>query len=190
MWFDVTHRGVRYRMPVNDLAVPRMEPGKQRPIESLEEARDWQRLFIGEIKAGRDPRAKPTVNRVEAVSGQGTRPPGHSDENKRVASSQVGYVAEIDRTTAEVGLNLAAEFTKQPIRSKESQRGVSVPARGRVQQRHVPGTRWPCGCLSSPTKSKAPGELGPGRPRMARQRSDRAWGVPQQRGSPHRAEHP
>ena len=59
LWFDVKHCGVRYRMPVNDFAVPRMEPGKQRPIESLEEARDWARLFIGEIKAGRDPRVKP-----------------------------------------------------------------------------------------------------------------------------------
>jgi hypothetical protein len=59
LWFDVKHRGVRYRMPVNDFAVPRMAPGKQRPIESLEEARDWARLFIGEIKAGRDPRIEP-----------------------------------------------------------------------------------------------------------------------------------
>jgi integrase len=32
-----------------------MESGKQRPIQSMEEARDWERLFIGEIKAGRDP---------------------------------------------------------------------------------------------------------------------------------------
>jgi integrase/recombinase XerD len=46
-------------MPVNDFAVPRIESGKQRPIESMEEARDWERLFIGEIKAGRDPRIKP-----------------------------------------------------------------------------------------------------------------------------------
>jgi hypothetical protein len=30
--------------------------GLQRPIESLEEARDWERVFIGEIKAGRDSR--------------------------------------------------------------------------------------------------------------------------------------
>ena len=59
LWFDVKHRGVRYRVPVNDFAVPRMEPGKQRPIESMEEARDWGRLFIGEIKAGRDPRMEP-----------------------------------------------------------------------------------------------------------------------------------
>lgn len=56
LWFDVMYRGKRFRMPVNEFAVPRMEPGKQRPVESLEEARDWQRLFIGEIKAGRDPR--------------------------------------------------------------------------------------------------------------------------------------
>src|SRR5919109_4277929 len=57
--FDVTWRGHRYRMPVNDFAIPRMEPGKQRPIQSMEEARDWERLFIGEIKAGRDPRRGP-----------------------------------------------------------------------------------------------------------------------------------
>lgn len=59
LWFDVTHRGARYRMPVNDFALPRMEPGRQRPIESMEQARDWERLFIGEIKAGRDPRIRP-----------------------------------------------------------------------------------------------------------------------------------
>jgi integrase len=59
LWFDVKHRGVRYRMQVNDFAVRRMEAGKQRPIESMEQARDWERLFIGEIKAGRDPRIKP-----------------------------------------------------------------------------------------------------------------------------------
>lgn len=59
LWFDVTYRDVRYRIPVNDFAVPRMEPGKQRPIGSMEEARDWERLFVGEIKSGRDPRIRP-----------------------------------------------------------------------------------------------------------------------------------
>ena len=63
LWFDVKCRGIRYRMPVNEFAVPRMQPGKQRPIESLEEARDWERLFIGEIKGGRDPRNKPALER-------------------------------------------------------------------------------------------------------------------------------
>jgi integrase len=33
-----------------------MDPNKQRQIASLEEARDWERAFVGEIKAGRDPR--------------------------------------------------------------------------------------------------------------------------------------
>jgi Phage integrase family len=47
-------RGKRYRNPANEFAIPRMEPGKQRPIQSMEEAGDWERLFIGEIKAGRD----------------------------------------------------------------------------------------------------------------------------------------
>lgn len=45
--FDVMWRGKRYRMPVNDFAIPRMDSGKQRPIQSMEEARDWERLFIG-----------------------------------------------------------------------------------------------------------------------------------------------
>ena len=47
-------------MPLNEFAIPRMAPGKQRPIQSMEEARDWERLFIGEIKAGRDPRQPPS----------------------------------------------------------------------------------------------------------------------------------
>ena len=66
LWFDVKHRGVRYRIQVNDFAVPRMEAGKRRPIESMEEARDWERLFIGEIKAGRDPRISPAVKQASA----------------------------------------------------------------------------------------------------------------------------
>jgi integrase len=49
-------------MPVNDFAVPRMEPTRQRPVQSMEEVRDWERLFIGEIKSGRDPRIAPTRN--------------------------------------------------------------------------------------------------------------------------------
>jgi integrase len=56
LWFDVTYQGTRFRVPVNEFAIPRMDPDKQRPIQSLEEARDWERAFIGEIKAGRDPR--------------------------------------------------------------------------------------------------------------------------------------
>src|SRR6266850_5565167 len=60
LYFDVTHRGRRYRVPANDFAIPRMEAGKQRPIQSMEEARDWERVFIGEVKAGRDPSRTPT----------------------------------------------------------------------------------------------------------------------------------
>jgi hypothetical protein len=56
LWFDVTYRGTRFRVPANEFAIPRMDPNKQRPIGSLEEARDWERVFIGEIKAGRNPR--------------------------------------------------------------------------------------------------------------------------------------
>ena len=58
--FDVMWHGKRYRMAANEFAIPRMEPGKQRPIQSMEEARDWERLFIGEVKAGRDPSRPPS----------------------------------------------------------------------------------------------------------------------------------
>jgi integrase len=60
-------RGKRYRIPANEFAIPRMQPGKQREIQSMEEARDWERLFIGEIKAGRDPR-RPAVRAMQAGS--------------------------------------------------------------------------------------------------------------------------
>jgi integrase len=63
LYFDVTHQGARYRVPANEFAIPRMDPSKQRPIQSLEEARDWERLFIGEIKAGRDPRRPKPVKK-------------------------------------------------------------------------------------------------------------------------------
>lgn len=43
--FDVMWRGRRYRMPANDYAIPRMDLGKQRPMQSMEEARDWERRF-------------------------------------------------------------------------------------------------------------------------------------------------
>jgi hypothetical protein len=58
-------RGERYRIPANEFAIPRMEPGKQRPTQSMEEARDWERLFIGEIKAGRNPR-RPSPRTMQA----------------------------------------------------------------------------------------------------------------------------
>jgi integrase len=47
-----------------------MEPGKQRPVQSMEEARDWERLFIGEVKAGRDPRRPPSRS-IQAGAGPG-----------------------------------------------------------------------------------------------------------------------
>jgi integrase len=65
--FDVKHQGTRYRMGVNDFAIPRMEMGKQRPVVSMEEVRDWERRFIGEVKAGRDPR-RPIVRAASALS--------------------------------------------------------------------------------------------------------------------------
>jgi hypothetical protein len=54
-------------MPVNDFAVPRMEVSRQRPVQSMEEVRDWERLFVGEIKAGRDPRIRPACKEEPAI---------------------------------------------------------------------------------------------------------------------------
>jgi hypothetical protein len=47
--------------------VPRMEPGKQRPIESMEEARIWEHQFIGEfrpvaIRVGRELDVRPRMS--------------------------------------------------------------------------------------------------------------------------------
>src|SRR2546425_7737515 len=78
LWFDVMYEGIRYRMPINEFAVPRMEPGKQRPIESMEQARDWERLFIGEIKAGRDPRRPRAQRKASAADKAPSCRHGHS----------------------------------------------------------------------------------------------------------------
>jgi integrase len=56
-WLDVMHMGERYRMPVNDFAIPRMKEGERYPVTSRHEAeKEWEPLFIAEIVAGRDPR--------------------------------------------------------------------------------------------------------------------------------------
>jgi transposase len=65
LWFDVMCRGKRFRMAVNEFAVPRMEPGKQRPVGSLEEARDWERLFIGEIDETRGGRGGGAARKLD-----------------------------------------------------------------------------------------------------------------------------
>src|SRR5258708_27707851 len=73
--FEVVGRGAGYRVPVNEYAIPLMEPRKQRPIQSMEEARDWERRFIGEVKAGLDPQRPPSPRKpnakaeIETVSG-------------------------------------------------------------------------------------------------------------------------
>src|SRR5256885_13988584 len=64
--FDVMFRGKRHRIPANEFAIPRMEPGKQRPIQSMEEARDWERRFMGEVKAGLDPSRPPSPPKRDA----------------------------------------------------------------------------------------------------------------------------
>jgi len=56
-WFDVMHRGKRYRMPVDAFALVR---GATQPVASKQEAEKvWEPKFIGEIVAGKDPRKAP-----------------------------------------------------------------------------------------------------------------------------------
>ena len=50
--FDVMFRGKRYRIPANEFAIPRMEPGKQREIQSMEEARDWNACSSARSRPG------------------------------------------------------------------------------------------------------------------------------------------
>ena len=56
-WFDLMHKGRRYRMPVDAFALTR---GATQPVTSKQEAeKTWEPKFIGEIVAGRDPRKPP-----------------------------------------------------------------------------------------------------------------------------------
>jgi hypothetical protein len=48
--------------PEKDLQTPTLKETAEADLSEGEEARDWERLFIGEIKAGRDPR-RPRVQR-------------------------------------------------------------------------------------------------------------------------------
>src|SRR5580704_13060205 len=56
-WFDLMHKGRRYRMPVDAFALTR---GATQPVTSKQEAgKTWEPKFIGAIVAGRDPRKPP-----------------------------------------------------------------------------------------------------------------------------------
>jgi hypothetical protein len=56
-WLDVMHKGVRYRMPVDDFAFAR---GARASVVSRQEAeKTWEPQFIAEIGAGKDPRVAP-----------------------------------------------------------------------------------------------------------------------------------
>ena len=56
-WFDLMHKGRRYRMPVDAFALTR---GATQPVTSKQEAeKTWEPRFIGEIVAGKDPRKLP-----------------------------------------------------------------------------------------------------------------------------------
>src|SRR5258708_13291739 len=73
--FDVMWRGTGERVAGKEDGVPLMERRKQGQIQSMEEARDWERRLIGEVKAGLDPQRPPSPRKpnakaeIETVSG-------------------------------------------------------------------------------------------------------------------------
>ena len=135
LWFDVMYRGTRYRMPANEFAIPRMEPGKQRPIQSMEEARDWERLFIGEIKAGRDPR------RPRSRRSQRDAAPRTSRLSRRVhgALREAGGAAEL-RSSSRVAVlkkhlgELPLDALEEPTTSTASRPNRTTPKRSRSRR--------------------------------------------------------
>ena len=65
-WLDVTHKGTRYRMPVDDFAAAR---GGTIPVVSKEECRKvWEPRFRDEVCKGRDPRQPETLNGATTVA--------------------------------------------------------------------------------------------------------------------------
>lgn len=64
--FDVMHAGRRWRMRVNDFAIPR---GAAEPVTSKQTAeRVWEPKFLAEIMAGRDPRIPPQPTTTEPAT--------------------------------------------------------------------------------------------------------------------------
>ena len=93
LWFDVKHRNTRYRMPVNDFAVPRMEPSKQRPVQSMEEVR------LGAAIRRRDQgwaRSADQASRKEAPADL-QRSPAFSTRISNVTCDRLGFAASTRR---------------------------------------------------------------------------------------------
>ena len=130
LWLDVKYRAARYRMQVNEFAVPRMEPGKQRPIQSMEEARDWERLFIGEIKAGRDPRIKPALKSAT-----------------RGSPERCGFPGRLFRATPETCRNSQPRYGcrahqgSEEVFRRTSSQGIGGTRRSSITSRQIPITR-------------------------------------------------
>jgi hypothetical protein len=124
-----------------------MELGKQRPIESMEEARDWERLFIGEIKAGRDPRIKPAGKEPAAA------------DLKHVAGFLDAYFERHLRPAGIRSLDTAAgriKVLKQYLGGSVT-RSASPARRPRTRKPSHPvrSERPPCGSLESTRRARA-----------------------------------
>ncbi len=65
-WFDLMHQGKRWRMPVNDYAIPR---GATEPVTSKQAVdKVWWPKFMTEVMAGKDPRRAPAAASVPTRS--------------------------------------------------------------------------------------------------------------------------
>jgi hypothetical protein len=70
---DMWYQGKRYRMMVNDFAIPRMVEGRRRPVASIEEARDWERRSSGNQGRSRSRSASQPPAKAEATCARGSR---------------------------------------------------------------------------------------------------------------------
>src|SRR5438445_5567302 len=114
-------------------AVPRMQPGTQRPVESIEEARDWERLFIGEIKGGRDPRNKPALRVPET-------------DLKHVAGFLDAYFERQVRPAALRSIDTVRSRTRRTSKPRGTRCGCWPPTRSLGELRMaMAGTESSCG---------------------------------------------
>ena len=147
-WLDVMHKGVRYRIPVDDFAFAR---GAKAAIVSRQEAeKTWEPLFFAEIAAGRDPRVAPGGEKT------GDRPATISDLLKLYRARYVDVEPLKSRSTMISQLNvLAAELGELPARALErpeaiedfkaryANRAVATTNRYLARLRHI--SNWAIG---------------------------------------------
>jgi len=141
-WLDVMHKGVRYRMPVDDFAQPR---GASAIVTSKQEAEKvWEPKFLSEIAVGKDPRI---------VTGRDASPDRPATIAELLALYRVRYVnveplksrstmiSQLTVLTRELG-DLPAKALERPdaiedFKSRYANRAVATTNRYLARLRHI-----------------------------------------------------